>query len=81
MVSASHKSGREPSKAGGYLLKDDTFIKTIDGDIESPAVSPDGCKVAFSHVLYHDADIASSNDPTLRTLKIIDFCQRGNSHG
>lgn len=81
MVSHAYMSGRDSGLAGGYFLQGEKFVKVINGSIRGPDVSPDGCKVAFSHVLYHDADIASSNDPTLRTLKLINFCTEEKNHG
>ena len=71
-----------PGNTGGYMITENgEQIKLITGYLNGEVVSPDGCKVAFSHAPYSDADNASSNDPTLRTLKLINFCIEEKRHG
>ena len=78
-VSYSSKSLKDSGLAGGYFLRDGKWSKVLDGDIQGLAVSPDGCKVAFSHAPYLDADLP--DDPQKRTLKLIDFCKEEKNHG
>ncbi len=66
---------------GGYLLKSDGESPTrlIEGFVRNEAVSPDGCKVAFVHVLHSQAGADSfralqAGKPGTRTLKMIDLC-------
>ncbi len=66
------KSTRDSGTAGRYLLRDGKLTKLIGGNCRTPAVSPDGCKVAFVHYPYADATIA--DDPAPITLKAVDLC-------
>ncbi len=66
------KSTKDSGTVGAYLLRNDKLIKLVDGYFRSPAVSPDGCKVAFVHYPYADATIA--DDPAPITLKAVDLC-------
>lgn len=48
IVSSKGGSKTKPSSAGIYIIKpDDTFSKLDDELIESPTISPDGCKLAY----------------------------------
>ena len=66
---------------GGYLLRSagESPMRVIPGNVRNEAVSPDGCKVAFVHVLHGQAGADSvkalrEGKPGLRTLKMIDLC-------
>jgi hypothetical protein len=66
---------------GGYLLKavGESPLRLIAGDARNEAVSPDGCKVVFVHVLHDQAGADSvkalrEGKPGTRTLKMIDLC-------
>lgn len=68
---------------GGYLLRSggETPLRLIAGNVRNEAVSPDGCKVAFVHVLHGQAGADSvralrEGKPGSRTLKMIDLCKR-----
>lgn len=65
---------------GGYLLSGGDPIRLISGLTKNIAVSPDGCKVAFVHVLHSLAGAESAKalrqgKPGTRTLKMIDLCK------
>lgn len=67
---------------GGYLLTSvqGTPTRFVAGTVRNEAVSPDGCKVAFVHVLHDQAAADSAKalragKPGSRTLKMIDLCQ------
>ena len=67
---------------GGYLLRSvgETPSRLIGGNVRSEAVSPDGCKVAFVHVLNSQAGADSAEalrtgKSGSRTLKMIDLCK------
>lgn len=64
---------------GGYLLSGDKPTRLIPGLIRNVTVSPNGCKVAFVHVLHSLAGAESfkalrQGKPGVRTLKMIDLC-------
>lgn len=66
--------------AGGYLLREGKPARVITGFVRNAAVSPDGCRVAFVHVLHSQAGADSvkalrEGKPGSRTLQMIDFCQ------
>ncbi len=67
-----NKSSKDPGFSGSYLVHDRSATKLIDGHIQDPVVSPDGCKIAFAHYPYLDA--TRIDDPGRITLKIIDLC-------
>ncbi len=65
---------------GGYLLVGEKPVRIVAGFVRNAAVSPDGCKVAFVHVLHSQAGADSfralqAGKPGTRTLKIIDLCK------
>ena len=65
--------------AGAYLLVNDRPQQLFSGLVWSESVSPDGCKVAFVHVLHSLAGAESAKalhqgKPGTRTLKMIDLC-------
>ena len=67
---------------GGYLLTlgGESPTRLIDGFVRNEAVSPDGCKVAFVHVLHSQAGADSfrallAGKPGTRTLQMIDLCK------
>ncbi len=67
---------------GGYLLsvRENSPIRLIAGSVRNAAVSPDGCKVAFVHVLHDQAGADSAKalregKPGTRTLKMVDLCR------
>ena len=68
--------------SGGYLLASaqGTPSRLVAGTVRNEEVSPDGCKVAFVHVLHSQAGADSmkalrEGKPGSRTLKIIDLCK------
>ncbi|ULA63466.1 MAG: hypothetical protein LZF86_110161 [Nitrospira sp.] len=66
--------------AGGYLLVRDHPQRLLSGLVWNEAVSPDGCKIAFVHVLHSQAGADSfrallAGKPGTRTLKMINFCK------
>jgi hypothetical protein len=68
--------------SGGYLLASvqETPIRLVAGTVMNEAVSPDGCKVAFVHVLHGQAGAESvralrEGKPGSRTLKVLDLCE------
>jgi hypothetical protein len=65
--------------AGAYLLVNDIPQRIVAGLVWNESVSPDGCKVAFVHVLHSQAGADSfrallAGKPGARTLKMIDLC-------
>ena len=65
---------------GGYLFSEGKPIRVVPGLLRNVAVSPDGCKVAFVHVLHSQAGADSfralqTGKPGTRTLKMIDLCK------
>jgi hypothetical protein len=65
---------------GGYLLTNNEPVRIIAGFVRNAAVSPDGCKVAFVHVLHSQAGADSfralkAGKPGTRTLQMIDLCK------
>lgn len=67
---------------GGYLLKlgENSPVRLVAGSVRNTTVSPDGCKVAFVHVLHDQAGADSvkalrEGKPGTRTLKMINLCQ------
>ena len=58
---------------GGYLVGGDNQTQLVlKGHIKNPAVSPDGCKAAFTHFrTIEDLVAGTQHRPT---LKMIDFC-------
>lgn len=70
----------EVGKSGGYLLFRDQLTRLIAGHVRNASVSPNGCKVAFVHVLHSQAGADSAKalrkgKTGTRTLKMIDVCQ------
>jgi hypothetical protein len=66
--------------AGGYLLAKNAPEKLIAGLVWNESISPDGCKIAFVHVLHSQAGADSAKalregKPGSRTLKVIDLCK------
>ena len=61
-------SSRNPGHQGGYLVSESSVVKVIDGPTNSPVVSPDGCKVAFTHA-------PSNQESSKRSLKVINVCE------
>lgn len=76
LVNRHSRSDRDPGDAGGYLIHGTTVRKLISGVLtDVSAVSPDGCRVAFSHTPSQHAD--RSDESNRRTLKMIDVCVKG----
>ena len=68
------KSDRDPGTQGVYLIQDNELAqKLIGGLVIRVGVSPDGCKVAFSHAPNAEADRPDRKNR--RTLKMIDLCK------
>lgn len=68
--------------SGGYLLESAQGVpaRIVVGTVRNEEVSPDGCKIAFVHVLHSQAGADSAKalregKPGSRTLKIIDLCK------
>lgn len=82
VVVVFHGSGGKkpyPGEAGGYLFHDEKITKLIPGLVRNPAISPDGCRIAFIHDPY---DTESMKDRFDRiTVKMIDLCQGGAHAG
>lgn len=72
LLYGSAKGPKDPGTAGGYLLRNDKLTKIVSGHLSSLTVSPDGCKVAFVHLPYPDADLVA--DPAPIRLKAVDLC-------
>lgn len=65
---------------GGYLLLRDEPKRLVSGFVRNAAVSPNGCRVAFVHVLHSQAGADSfralkAGKPGTRTLQMIDLCK------
>lgn len=75
------KGPKDAGNAGPHLLRNSKLIKLLSGYYKSPAVSPDGCKVAFVYFPYSDATITA--DPAPIRLKAVDLCQKNEekAHG
>jgi hypothetical protein len=70
------KSNRDPGTQGIYLVQENGGTeKLIGGLVHHLGVSPNGCKVAFSHAPNIEAD--RPDHKNRRTLKVIDVCSRG----
>lgn len=70
------KSNRDPGTQGIYLVQESGVIeKLIGGFVHRIGVSPNGCKVAFSHAPNVESD--RPNHKNRRTLKVIDVCPKG----
>ena len=68
------KSYSDPGTQGVYLVREDGKVqKILTGFAIRVGVSPDGCKIAFSHAPNLEAD-RRPNDKNRRTLKMIDLC-------
>jgi hypothetical protein len=70
------KSDRDPGTQGVYLVQGNGATKKlIGGFVHRPGLSPDGCKIAFSHA--PNAETDRPNGKNRRTLKMIDLCSPG----
>jgi hypothetical protein len=56
-----------------YLIQDDKGVSIVHGLIQTPAVSPDGCRIAINHDPQPLKTNARNNSHV--TLKIIELCQ------
>lgn len=71
------KSNRDPGTQGVYLVQENGATeKLIGGFVHRIGVSPNGCKMAFSHAPNAEGD--RPNDKNRRTLKMIDLCSGGS---
>lgn len=71
------KSYTNPGTQGVYLVREDGRTqKLISGFAIRVGVSPNGCKIAFSHAPNLEAD-RHLDDKNRRTLKMIDLCSQG----
>jgi hypothetical protein len=76
LVNRHSRSERDPGDAGGYLVQGTTVKKLISGVLtDISAVSPDGCRIAFSHAPSQNSDRFDAKNQ--RRLKMIDVCERG----
>ncbi len=70
------KSARDPGTQGVYLVQENGETKRlIAGFVIRVGVSPNGCKLVFSHAPNAESD--RPNDKNRRTLKMIDLCSKG----
>lgn len=71
------KSDRDSGSQGVYLVQEDgKILNIITGFAIRVGVSPDGCKIAFSHA----PNLVADRHPDIknrRTLKMIDLCPKG----
>lgn len=73
VVNRHSRSDRDPGNAGGYLVQGTAVKKLVSGVLtDVSAVSPDGCRIAFSHAPSQDADRFDAKNR--RRLKMIDVC-------
>ncbi|MDF0651762.1 MAG: hypothetical protein P0121_09875 [Nitrospira sp.] len=76
LVNRHSRSDRDPGNAGGYVVKGKQVSKVINGVLtDISTVSPDGCRVAFSHTPAPENDRFDARNK--RTLKMIDVCAKG----
>lgn len=76
LVNRHSRSDRNPGNAGGYIVKGTDAKRVISGLLtDISTVSPDGCRVAFSHAPLPENDRFDSKNK--RTLKMIDVCMKG----
>lgn len=79
LVNRHSRSDRDPGDAGGYIVKGTNVRRVISGVLtDISTVSPDGCRVAFSHTPTSQNDRFDTKNK--RTLKMIDVCQKEQSH-
>lgn len=72
------KLNRDSSAAGLYLWGGKEPVELLAGYAEGVQISPDGCKLAFSHHFYSDATLIK--DPGRITLKLINLCVEEKTH-
>jgi hypothetical protein len=65
---------KQQGRPGVYLSEDDTALKVINGYAEGAALSPDGCRIAFSHAA--DLEAMRVGGTGQRTLKLINLCNK-----
>lgn len=71
------KSYNDPGAQGVYLVQENGDTqKIITGFAIRVGISPDGCKIAFSHAPNLESD-RRPTDKNRRTLKMIDLCSKG----
>ena len=76
VVNRHSKSDRDPGNAGGYLVQGRVVKKVVSGVLtDISAVSPDGCRIAFSHAPSQNSDRFDAKNH--RRLKMIDMCEKG----
>ena len=80
---STHFMGGASEDAGLYIWNrgDGLLRRVLPGVVSHgvtghPAVSPDGCRVAFGY-----ARNMSQNRPRTRTLRVLELCQGGKSDG
>jgi len=66
---------RESGNNGLWLLQGDKAQRVIIGNIHGTSVSPDGCRVVFTHA--KNVEEYLSTKKPYRTIKIINFCEGG----
>jgi len=71
------RSWRNAGESGAYLVRDGKRDWLIKGYVGAASVSPDGCRMAFTHAHNLTADLGGEKHR--RTLKIISLCQGGLS--
>ena len=75
IVNRHSKSDRDPGNAGGYLVQGTTIQKLVSGVLtDVSAVSPSGCRIAFSHAPSQNSDRFDAKN--YRRLKMIDVCEK-----
>lgn len=79
LVNRHSRSDRDPGNAGGYMVKGKDVRRVISGVLtDISTVSPDGCRVAFSHAPMPENDRFDAKNK--RTLKMIDVCTKESGH-
>jgi len=79
LVNRHSRSDRDPGNAGGYIVKGTNTRSVISGVLtDISTVSPDGCRVAFSHTPTQENDRFDAKNK--RTLKMIDVCRKESGH-
>ncbi len=71
LTSSNTKNMRDPSAAGGFIIRGQTIKKLVTGMLKRTAVSPSGCRVAVVNDTYEKDKPVSER---IR-LQVVDLCQ------
>ncbi len=67
-----------PGAAGAYLVRPDGRSQRLaSGLVDSPAVSPDGCRVAYAFQSHMGPGPSKRGETPTRSLTITDLCSKG----